>query len=50
MTLPYRKKPIEVGLPLAAINAESAREKLTQVRLCLPERLLARFFSTFLMR
>ncbi|MBI3462536.1 MAG: DUF1156 domain-containing protein [Planctomycetes bacterium] len=27
MTLPYRKKLIEVGLPLVAINAESAREK-----------------------
>ncbi|MFN0052902.1 MAG: DUF1156 domain-containing protein, partial [Planctomycetales bacterium] len=27
MTLPYRKKLIEVALPLAAINAESAREK-----------------------
>lgn len=26
MTLPYRKKLIEVGLPLVAINAESARE------------------------
>ena len=27
MTPPYRKKLIEVGLPLVAINAESAREK-----------------------
>ena len=27
MTVPYRKKLIEVGLPLVAINAESAREK-----------------------
>ncbi len=27
MTAPYRKKLIEVGLPLVAINAESAREK-----------------------
>src|SRR5438105_11946432 len=27
MTLPYRKKLIEVALPLVAINAESAREK-----------------------
>ena len=27
MTAPYRKKLIEVALPLAAINAESAREK-----------------------
>lgn len=27
MTIPYRKKLIEVSLPLAAINAESAREK-----------------------
>lgn len=27
MTAPYRKKLIEVSLPLAAINAESAREK-----------------------
>ena len=27
MTLPYRKKLIDVGLPLVAINAESAREK-----------------------
>ena len=27
MTTPYRKKLIEVGLPLVAINAESAREK-----------------------
>lgn len=27
MSLPYRKKLIEVSLPLAAINAESAREK-----------------------
>jgi len=27
MTSPYRKKLIEVSLPLAAINAESAREK-----------------------
>ncbi len=27
MTLSYRKKLIEVGLPLVAINAESAREK-----------------------
>ena len=27
MTVPYRKKLIEVGLPLVAINAESGREK-----------------------
>jgi hypothetical protein len=27
MILPHRKKLIEVGLPLVAINAESAREK-----------------------
>src|SRR5437773_6202762 len=27
VTAPYRKKLIEVGLPLVAINAESAREK-----------------------
>src|SRR5271167_4386202 len=27
MTAPYPKKLIEVGLPLVAINAESAREK-----------------------
>ena len=27
MTAPYRKKLSEVALPLAAINAESAREK-----------------------
>jgi adenine-specific DNA methylase len=27
MTVPYRKKLIEVGLPLVAINAESAREQ-----------------------
>jgi putative DNA methylase len=27
VTVPYRKKLIEVGLPLVAINAESAREK-----------------------
>jgi adenine-specific DNA methylase len=27
MTPPYRKKLIEVGLPLVAINAEAAREK-----------------------
>src|SRR5262245_50585571 len=27
MTAPYRKKLIEISLPLAAINAESAREK-----------------------
>jgi putative DNA methylase len=26
MAVPYRKKLIEVGLPLVAINAESARE------------------------
>lgn len=27
MTEPYRKKPIEVALPLEAINIASAREK-----------------------
>ncbi|MCY2943277.1 MAG: DUF1156 domain-containing protein [Planctomycetota bacterium] len=27
MTKPYRKKLIEVALPLVAINAEAAREK-----------------------
>lgn len=27
MTVPYRKKLIEVALPLVAINADSAREK-----------------------
>jgi hypothetical protein len=27
MTVPYRKKLIEVGLPLVVISAQSAREK-----------------------
>ena len=30
MTAPHRKKLIEVGLPLVAINAESARELMTR--------------------